>query len=105
MIARMWFGRTKGVDADVYTDYLHRSGVRELERTPGNRGVFVLRRVEDGIAHFGVLSLWDSLDAVRAFAGDRPEIARYFPDDDEYLLERTPTLDHWEIVGALDRVA
>ena len=100
MIARIWFGRTKAIDAESYATYLERSGVAELSATPGNRGVFVLRRVDRGVAHFGVLSLWDSLDDVKAFAGERPEIARYFPLDDEFLLEKTPTLEHWDIVGA-----
>ncbi|MEX1101222.1 MAG: antibiotic biosynthesis monooxygenase [Actinomycetota bacterium] len=94
----MWFGRTGALDAEAYADYLDRSGVAELSSTPGNRGVFVLRRVDRGVAHFGVLSLWDSMEAVKAFAGQRPEIARYFPQDDEFLLEKTPTLEHWEIV-------
>jgi hypothetical protein len=100
VIARIWFGRTNALDADGYADYLERSGVEALTATPGNRGVFVLRRVDRGIAHFGVLSLWDSIDDVKAFAGQRPEIARYFPLDDEFLLEKPPTLEHWDIVSS-----
>jgi heme-degrading monooxygenase HmoA len=97
MIARVWFGRTKASDYDAYLAYLERSGVPELERTPGNRGVIVLRRVEGDDAEFGVLSFWDSLEQVRAFAGDDVDVARYFPEDESYLLERSPKLKHYDV--------
>jgi heme-degrading monooxygenase HmoA len=97
MIARIWFGRTKAEDYDAYLAYLEESGVAELERTPGNQGVMVLRRVDGNEAEFGVISFWDSLDDVKAFAGDDVETARYFPDDKRYLLEFTPKLKHFEV--------
>ena len=97
MIARMWFGRTKAEDYDAYLAYLEESGVAELNRTPGNQGVMVLRRVDGNEAEFGVISFWDSLDDVKAFAGDNVDAARYFPDDQRYLLEFTPKLKHFEV--------
>jgi heme-degrading monooxygenase HmoA len=97
MIARIWFGRTKAEDYDEYLSYLEESGVAELERTPGNQGVMVLRRLDGNEAEFGVLSFWDSLDDVKAFAGDDVDVARYFPDDKRFLLEFTPKLKHFEV--------
>jgi heme-degrading monooxygenase HmoA len=97
MIARMWFGRTRARDYDAYLAYLEESGVAELERTPGNRGVMVLRRLDADEAEFGVISFWDSLDDVKAFAGEEIDVARYFPDDEDYLLELTPSLKHCEV--------
>ncbi len=97
MIARVWFGRTKAEDYDEYLAYLEESGVAELERTAGNQGVMVLRRIDGNEAEFGVISLWDSLDDVRAFAGEDVDTARYFPDDKRFLLEFTPKLKHFEV--------
>jgi heme-degrading monooxygenase HmoA len=97
MIARVWFGRTKAEDYESYLGYLEESGVAELERTRGNQGVMVLRRLDGNEAEFGVISLWDSIDDVRAFAGDDIDTARYFPDDKKYLLEFTPKLKHYEV--------
>ena len=97
MITRIWFGRTKAEDYDPYLAYLEESGVAELKRTPGNQGVMVLRRIDGDEAEFGVLSFWDSLDDVKAFAGDDVDDARYFPDDERYLLEFTPKLKHFEV--------
>lgn len=97
MIARVWFGRTKAEDYDAYLAYLEESGVATLKETPGNRGVMVWRRLEGDEAEFGVISIWDSLENIQAFAGEDIEVARYFPEDERFLLELTPKLKHFEI--------
>ena len=43
-----------------------------------------------------VFSQWESLDAVRAFAGERPEVAVYYPDDERFLLEFEAEVRHYE---------
>ena len=65
MIARMWHGRTKANDADEYLEYLHKSGIPDYRRTPGNRGAWVFRRIEGDVAHFITLTFWESRDAIR----------------------------------------
>lgn len=98
MIARTWRGRVRADQADAYHAYLLRSGVADYASTPGNRGVQILRRREGDIAHFLLVTLWDSLDAIRAFAGDDYEQARYYPEDDAYLLEREPRVTHYDVL-------
>jgi heme-degrading monooxygenase HmoA len=100
MIARSWHGRVPAARADAYHEYVRRTGVADFARTPGNRGAYVFRRTDGDVAHFVVTSLWDSLDAIRAFAGDEPERARYYPEDDDYLLEREPHVTHYEVLVA-----
>jgi heme-degrading monooxygenase HmoA len=73
--------------------------VPDYRATEGNRGVQVLRRDEGGRTHFLLVSLWESWDAIRAFAGDDPERARYYPEDEEFLLELEPRVTHYEVVG------
>ena len=65
--------------------------------TPGNRGVQVLRRIRDDEAEFVLISHRDSLDAIRAFAGDDYERAVHYPDDKDYLLDFAPNVDHFEV--------
>lgn len=98
MIARIWHGRVPADMADAYHVYLLKTGVADYQATLGNRGVYVLRRLEGQVAHFEILTLWDSVDAIRAFAGDDYERARYYPEDDEYLLEREPHVKHHEVL-------
>jgi len=95
MIARYWHGIVPAEKAEEYEQYVLRTGITDLKATPGNRGAWVLHRVDDQEAHFLVISLWDSMDAIRAFAGDDTERARYYPEDRNYLLELEPTVTHF----------
>ena len=99
MIARLWHGIVPRPKADEYHAYLLRTGVPDSRSTPGNQGVYVLRRIEGDRAHFLFMSLWDSLDVIRAFAGADVERARYYPEDDAYLVEREPTVTHYEVLA------
>ena len=99
MIARSWDGLTQAEQADAYADYVQRTGVEELAATAGNRGVYVLRRREGDVARFRVLSLWDSMDGIRRFAGDDPERARYYPEDQRFLKTLDPHVTHFEVVA------
>ena len=98
MIARSWDGTVPADRADDYFDYLFRTGVADLEATPGNLGVFVLRRIEGDLAHFRMISLWESESDIRAFAGDPIERARYYPEDADFLLEVAPEVVHYEVL-------
>lgn len=100
MIARTWHGITPAAKADAYYDYLEESGVREYRRTKGNLGVYVLRRVTGDRADFLLISLWDSYDSIRAFAGSDLEKARYFPKDRDFLLEFEPNVTHYDVLAA-----
>ena len=50
------------------------------------------------VSTFPPLSSWVTLDAVKRFAGDVPEKARFYPEDDEYLVRRDLTVEHFEVV-------
>ena len=97
MIARMWHGRTKAGDADTYLQCLQKSGIPEYRKTPGNRGAFVFRRIEGDVAHFVTLSFWESRESIEPFAGKDIEVARYYPEDKQYLLEFEPYVLHYEV--------
>lgn len=98
MIARIWRGTTDAERADEYLRYLEETGLTEYRRIPGNRGVFVLRRIAGGSAEFLLLSLWDSMDAIRRFAGPDPERAVYYAKDREFLQTLEPTVAHFEVL-------
>ena len=98
MIARTWHGRVPASKADAYYEYLLRTGLPDYQATPGNRGVLVQLRVDGDEAHFTLTTLWDSLNAIKRFAGEAFDRARYYPEDDEYLLEREPTVTHGEVL-------
>jgi len=98
MIARIWHGVTTADRADAFFDYMNTTGVPGLQATTGNRGVYVLRRLEGGQIHFLLISLWESREAIVRFAGADSEKARYYPEDQEFLLELEPTVTHYEVL-------
>ena len=98
MIARIWHGVTAAAKSEQYLDYLNETGVPDYRATEGNRGVYVMRRVEGDRAHFLTLSFWASIDDIKGFAGPDPERARYYPEDEEFLLGFEPTVGHYEVV-------
>ena len=98
MIARIWRGTVREADKDIYYEYLQKTGLKEYADTPGNRGVHTLRRVADGKCEFFLLTLWDSWEAIKAFAGPDYEKAVYYPEDDKYLVDRGPKVDHYEVL-------
>lgn len=54
---------------------------------PGNQRAFVRRNIEGDRTHFLTLSRWDSVEAIKQFAGLDNELARYYPEDGKHLLE------------------
>ena len=66
MIARIWHGKTKASDATAYLEYLFKSGIPAYRATRGNKGAWVLRRMENDGAHFITLSFWESREAIAA---------------------------------------
>jgi heme-degrading monooxygenase HmoA len=99
MIARTWRGAVARRDAEAYGAYIHETGIAEYKTTPGNRGAWMLRRdLEGELTEFVTFSLWDTLDAVKAFAGEDYATAKFYPEDDRYLVERDLTATHYEVV-------
>jgi heme-degrading monooxygenase HmoA len=102
MIARIWRGAVRPEDADEYGGYIARTGLAGYAATPGNQGAWMLRRDTGGLTEFVTFTLWESLDAVKGFAGEDYETARYYPEDDRYLVERDETCAHYEVVTTED---
>ncbi len=101
MIARIWRGITLADKADAYIAYLHDTGLKDYAATPGNRGVNVLRRLQGEHCEIMLISLWDSMDAVRAFAGENADRSVYYPDDENYLLEMEPLVRHYDVTDQI----
>jgi heme-degrading monooxygenase HmoA len=97
MIARQWIGETRESDAEEHAKYLEETGVRHCKGIGGNCGVLILKRIYDGKAQFIFISFWDSLEAIKAFAGPKYEKAVYYPEDEKFLLAMEPRVIHYEV--------
>lgn len=99
MIARLWQGVVPAAKEAGYRAFLEREVLPEYRGTAGNLGLTVLRREEGEHVRFLVVSRWDSLDAIRAFAGDDVERAHYRPAAREFLIDPDPFATHYEVLS------
>ena len=84
------------VDGDAYAEYMRGTGLAAYVETPGNRGAWMLRRDVEDRTEFLMFTLWDSLEAVKAFAGDDYETAVFYPEDERFLIERDLQASHFD---------
>jgi heme-degrading monooxygenase HmoA len=99
MIARIWHGKTTIEKADAYMqEYFLQTGLADYQATEGNRGVLVLRKDEEGQVDFLMLTLWENEEAIRKFAGDDIDKARYYPEDKKYFDEMEPNVTHYDVL-------
>ena len=100
MIARIWRGWVRTEEAPAYVDYITGTGIAEYRTTPGNLGAQMLTRdLGDGRTEVLTLSWWESLDSIRGFAGDDISVAVFYPEDDNYLLDRETTVSHFDVAS------
>ena len=100
MIARVWRGVVRAEDATAYAAYVQRTGIEGYQRTPGNRGAWLLWRANGDQAEFITMSLWDSRAAIERFAGQDIEKAVFYPEDDQFLIEKDLLVRHYEVATA-----
>ena len=99
MIARIWRGAVRAHDAPAYAEYVQRTGIEGYRRTPGNRGAWLLWQVEGDRAEFVTLSFWESRASIESFAGQDIRKAVFYPDDEQFLIDRDLTVQHYQVAG------
>lgn len=100
MIARIWGGAVRGEDGDRYAKHMREVALADYDAVPGNRLVLMLRRPVASREEFVMVTVWDSFDAIRAFAGDDPERAKFYPGIDDLLVERGEVVEHYDVFGS-----
>jgi antibiotic biosynthesis monooxygenase (ABM) superfamily enzyme len=106
VIVRVWHGWTKPEDGDEYVEFLRAKVFPEVTAgVPGFRGGYVLRRGDDGEEEFLVMTQFDSLEAVRALAGDDYEVPVIEPEAARLLTRGDERAVHYEVVISPDPAA
>lgn len=96
MITRIWHGQTSLQHADNYLKFLLTKGTKEYRETPGNRSIRVWSRKENDYCHFYTVTEWESIGAIKQFAGEDFENAVYYPEDEGILLEFEKKVKHYQ---------
>lgn len=95
MITRMWRGWTTQANADAYERFLRTDLFPEVAKLPGFLGARILRRPREDEEEFVTLVTFESLDAVRAFAGDDYEIPVIEPEAQRLLSHYEDRASHY----------
>jgi len=97
VVARVWHGVVPKSKRAKYFEYLKKTGMKDYSHTPGNMGASILVRDDGDKTEFVIISLWKSTEAIKAFAGEDTDRARYYPEDSKFLLELKPTVKHYDL--------
>jgi hypothetical protein len=97
MIARHWKGWTKRENADAYEELLRDKVLPGLRKDSDYRGGYVFRSDGQEETEFVVVNLFDSIEAVRRFAGDNYTVATFEPEAKLLLSRIEPSAMHYEV--------
>lgn len=97
MIARHWRGWTRAEDAEVYENLLKKKVLPGLKKVKGYLGGYVLRKAGAEEVEFVVVNLFDSLEAVREFAGPDYSVPVFEPEARRLLSKIEPIANHYEV--------
>lgn len=97
MIARIWHGKTKVEDYQVYTEFMIKTAIPDYEKTPGFVKLSFLRNIKNNEGHFTLITYWESWEVIKNFAGEDIEKAKYYPEDKQFLLEFEEKVAHFEV--------
>jgi heme-degrading monooxygenase HmoA len=100
MVVRAWRGYAAPGESQRYPKHLLGSVRPRLDRVAGFRGLYLLKRAGPEEVEFLVLTLWESMDAVSRFAGDRPESAVVEPEARAALVRFDDTVKHYEVLAS-----
>ena len=97
MIARTWYGAVPIDKSDTYLALMKIVSQQNYRAVLGNQGSYTLHRTVDDVTHFVMLTFWESVDAIKSFAGENIEIPKYYDFDPNFLIAMEPTVQHHEV--------
>jgi len=87
-IMRLWHGEVAAEKADEYEQFMIERAAPDYSSVEGLINLYFQRKDEENISHFLLVTIWDSIESIRNFAGNKPELAKYYPEDDNFLLAK-----------------
>ncbi len=98
MIARTWRGWVSTERAAAYVEYITGTGLSGYQNTPGNLGAQMWTRdLGDGRTEVMTISWWSSRTDIEGFASQDIDVAVFYPEDDDYLIDRETNVTHYDV--------
>ena len=96
-IMRTWHGEVPIEKADAYEKFMIEKAAPDYSSVEGLQNLYFQRRDEEHIAHFLLVTIWNNMESIRQFAGEKPELAKYYLEDDDFLLEKEKYTSMYDI--------
>ena len=97
MIARIWKGRTKIEHEEVYTEFMKVRAIPDYKKTEGFVKLTFLKRTDSKFAYFNLITYWTEIAVIKNFAGVDFEKAKYYKEDENYLIDFPEKVTHFEV--------
>lgn len=98
MIAREWKCRMPEIHSERFTAYLHETGIKDSSVTSGFLGAQIFHRSLSGKIELTLITYWDNLESIEAFAGNDISQARLYPEDEAYEIEPDLSVQHYKVI-------
>jgi len=95
MIVRIWKATATNDGSRDYQSHFERNVMPELKALAGFLKAYLLKRARDGVIDIEVHTLWESLEAIRAFAAPDIEVAVVEPEARAALVSYDTTVTHF----------
>ena len=99
MIVRLWKGRVPADRAEEYKAYQEEVGPPGYAKYPGNLGIYMIGRSLGDEYEISMLTFWDTMESIQAFAGEPVDKAKYYDRDMEFLIDPPETVEHFEVLA------
>lgn len=96
-IMRLWHGKVSIGKADEYQQFMIDKAVPDYGSVDGLLKLYFQRRDEGAVAHFLLATMWKSMEAIKKFAGAQPELAKYYAEDEDFLLEKEKYVTMYDV--------
>jgi len=96
-IMRLWHGKVSIEKADEYQEFMIEKAAPDYGSVDGLLKLYFQRRDEGAVAHFLLVTIWDSMESIKKFAGAKPEFAKYYAEDEDFLLEKEKYVTMYQV--------
>jgi len=94
---RLWHGKVSIEKADEYQQFMIDKAAPDYGSVDGLLKLYFQRRDEDTVAHFLLVTIWESMEAIKKFAGAQPELAKYYAEDEDFLLGKEKCVTMYDV--------
>jgi hypothetical protein len=98
MYAREWKCTCPLVQKAGFIQYLYETGVKETAATAGFRGAQIFERELENVVEITLITYWETLESIHAFAGEDISVAKLYPDDAQYQIVPDTEVKHYHVI-------